>query len=177
MKKFQQVKTPTIEKTPMKDRYVNFEQVEKMRIAVYENEDNYVMEVDFHFTEKQDEWDGEKIVKLRNALYKINNIAYKMPSGFELAQDFYDTAVKEARAFKKKHNADLHNKLGRRYPDRYYTIPFLFVSYDPHTKSGILQITNPIFNDDETIDCLSEYQKIDFELNKQGKGMEYVWIE
>ena len=177
MKKFQQVKKPTIEKTPMKDRYINFDQVEKMRVAVYENEDNFVMEVDFHFTGKQQEWDGENVVKLRNALYKINNIAYKMPSGFEDAQDFYDAAVKEARAFKKYTSSDLHNKLGRRYPDRYYTIPFLFVSYDPKTKTGKLQFTNPIFNDDETIDCLSEYQCIDFELDMKGKGLEFCWIE
>jgi hypothetical protein len=179
MKKFKQ-KQVSISKTQMKNKIINFDQVEKIRVAIYSNahsmEKPHVAEVDFHFTEKQSEWEDQTVVKLRNDLYKLNNIGYKVPADFKDAQPFYDMAVQEARKFKRRTNSDLHNKLGKRYPDRYYTIPFTYLSYDPVTESGILQITDPLVLPCGTIDFTTNYQSIDYELDKEGRGMKYTWI-
>lgn len=179
MKKFTQ-KQVSITKTQMKNKIINFDEVEKIRIAVFDNknvrEKPPVAEVDFYFTKKQPEWDDQLVIKLRNDLYKLNNIAYKVPSDFADAQPFYDQAVKVAREFKRHTNSDLHNKLGKRYPDRYYTIPFTYLSYDPVTKSGILQVTEPFIDKNDNIDYTTNYQAIDFELDQVGKGIEFTWL-
>lgn len=176
MKKFKQVDEAVTkpDKTPMADKIINFEEVESIRIAVYHNSETpYVGEVIFNFASPQKEWDNATDLKLRNNLYKLNNIAYKMPADFQDAEPFYSKAVARAREFKKYTNSDMNNKLGIRFPDRYYTIPFTFMSYDPRTKTGILQITQPTILSDGTVDCLANYQVIDFELDKQGKGLNY----
>lgn len=178
MKKFTQ-KEVGITKTPMADKFIDFDQVEKMRIAIYANntsEKPYVAEVDFYFTSPQAAWENKTDLKLRNDLYKLNNIAYKVPSDFASAQPFYDMAVECARKFKRYTGSDLHNKLGKRYPDRYYTIPYTYISYDPVTKSGVLQITLPFINDKDEIDYTTNYQAIEFQLDKVGNGLEYTWL-
>lgn len=180
MKKFTNQATE-LPKTEMKDKIINFDQVEKMRVAVYKNDHmdkmgKYTCEVDFHFDQPQEEWDKSLTLKLRNNLYKLNNIAYKMPSGFEDLSDFYKTAIEQSRQFKKHTSSDLHNKLGKRYPDRYYTIPCTYVSYDPATQTGILQITMPVLTSTGEVDVDSNYQCIEFELDKVGRGMQYTWI-
>ncbi len=178
MKKFTQKKVG-ITKTPMADKIINYDEVEKMRIAVYANsgsEKPLVAEVDFHFTTPQSTWGNQTVLKLRNDLYKLNNVAYKTPTGFDHAQEFYDRAVTRAREFKKYTSSDLHNKLGKRYPDRYYTIPFNYMSYDPKTKTGILQITHPFINSEDQVDTTTNYQCIEFELDQQGKGLEFTWL-
>lgn len=171
-------KKPELPKTEMKDKIINLAQVEKMKITVYDPKANghQTLEVDFHFDSPQAEWNGHEVLKLRNELYKINNIAYKMPTGFEEFTPFYELAVQRAREFKTYTGSDLHNKLGKKYPDRYYTIPFTYASYDPVTKTGILQITMPFINTDDQIDVLTHYQCIDFELEVRGKGVNYTWI-
>ena len=171
-------KKPELPKTQMKDKIINLAQVDKMKVSVFDRKANgyQTLEVDFHFTSPQEEWNGHDVLKLRNELYKINNIAYKMPSGFEAFTPFYELAVQRAREFKTYTSSDLHNKLGKKYPDRYYTIPCTYVSYDPATKTGILQITMPFINADNEIDVLTNYQCIDFGLDVRGKGVDYTWI-
>ena len=164
----------------MKNKIINFDEVEKIRVAIYPNKNNpekpQVAEVDFHFTVPQPEWDNEIVLKLRNDLYKLNNIAYKVPSDFKEFQPFYDKAVANARDFKKYTGSDLHNKLGKKYPDRYYTIAYTYLSYDPVTKSGILQVAEPKITDSGVIEFEDNFQSIPFELDKTGRGMEYTWI-
>ena len=174
MKKFKKQSQGTIEKTPMIDKLIDFDLVEKMRVAVYDT--SLTAEVDFHFSTPQPEWENKAVVKLRNNLYKINNIAYKVPADFQDAEPFYEMAVARAREFKKYTNSDFHNKLGKRFPDRYYTVPFTFFSYDPTTKTGILQITNPIVTSTGKVDYTTEYQDIEFELNYEGNGLRFGWL-
>lgn len=167
-------------KTPMAEKVIDFDYVEKMRIAIYQNvgtETPPVCEVDFHFTTPQKDWDNTMTLKLRNNLYKINNIAYKNPAGFEYFDPFYTQAIASARAFKKKHGVDLHNKLGKKYPDRYYTIPGLFVSYDNVLNCGEFQITEAQIETDDTVDVMKNYQCIPFELDQEGKGIQFTWID
>jgi hypothetical protein len=170
MKIFKQTKkTPKPSKTEMAMKVINFAEVNEMRVAVYDNTHlpepkPFVCEVDFHFDNPQVHWNNQTVVKLRNQLYKINNIAYKLPSGFDYFEDFYERAFQECRSFKTKTNTDFHNKLGVKMPDRYYTVPGLMVSYDPVTKTGILQITEATVNRDNVAESMKNYQKIDFEL-------------
>jgi len=177
MKKFTNQK-PELPKTEMKDKIINFEAVEKMRVAVYDKNDKgeHCFEVDFHFDSPQSEWDNSTSLKLRNNLYKINNIAYKMPSGFEDLSQFYEVAIERARELTRYTKSNLHNKLGKRYQDRYYTIPCTYVSYDPITDTGILQITQPVIDENGEVDVMSNYQCIEFEMDSAGKGLKYTWI-
>lgn len=179
MKQFKQTKkTPTPSKTPMANKLIDFDQIKEMRIAVYDNSQEakpYVCEVDFHFEQPQSEWNNQTTVKLRNQLYKINNIAYKMPAGHDDFQLFYEKAVEQCRAFKKHTSADFHNKLGIKY-ERYYTIPGLMISYDPVTKSGIFQITQPEIVQD-TIDVMQNFTTIEFELDESnGSNLSWTFI-
>jgi len=177
MKKFSNQK-PELPKTEMKDKIIDFEAVEKMRVAVYDKNEKgeQCLEVDFHFDTPQAEWDNSITLKLRNNLYKINNIAYKMPSGFEPLSPFYEVAIARAREFTRHTKSNLHNKLGKRYPDRYYTIPCTYVSYDPITTTGLLQITYPFINAAGESDVMSNYQCIEFEMDAKGKGLDFTWI-
>ena len=176
----QRTKTQAPSKTPMANKIIDFDEVKQMRIAVYDNATEgkpYVCEVDFHFDTPQAAWGNVTTLKLRNNLYKLNNIAYKMPTGHEDFQPFYERAIEECRAFKKHTGADFHNKLGKRYPDRYYTIPGVMVSYDPVTKSGQLQITLPVINKYNDVDVEENYQCIDFEMQENnGKNLDWTWI-
>lgn len=97
MKQFKQVNKSNVApaKTPMAEKVIDFESVEKMRVAVYPNvgsEKPPVCEVDFHFSSPQKDWDNTMTLKLRNNLYKINNIAYKNPAGFEAFDPFLYTS-------------------------------------------------------------------------------------
>ena len=100
-----------------------------------------------------------------------------MPAGFEDAEPFYEMAVARARDFKKYTSSDFHNKLGKRFPDRYYTVPFTFFSYDPNTHTGILQVTNPVVGNDGVVDYSTGYQAIEFELDNEGNGLRYAWFD
>ena len=182
MKQFKQIDKSSAApaKTPMAEKVIDFDAVEKMRVAIYPNinsETPPVCEVDFHFKTPQKDWDNTMTLKLRNNLYKINNIAYKNPAGFQYFDPFYTKAVQVARAFKKRHGVDLHNKLGKKYPDRYYTIPGLFVSYDDKLKCGEFQITEAEIQADDSVDVLKNYQCIPFELDQEGKNVLFGWIE
>lgn len=178
MKKFVN-KTVSISKTQMIDKLIYMDDLEKMRVAVYPNEGKEggpVVEIDFHFTKPQAIWDNVTELKLRNGFYKLNNIAYQVPADFQDAQPFYNLAIKRSREFKKYTNSDLHCKLGKRYPDRYYTVPYNYVSYDPNTKTGILQITEPVLKADGTFNWEENYQCIDFEMNYAGNNLDYTWL-
>lgn len=178
MIKFKKTESKTATQTPIANKIIETPEVKGMRLGVFHNAGGkYTAEVDFNFDDIQDGWKSNE-VKLRNDLYKLNNIAYKMPANFEWAEQWYENAVKRAREFTKHYNSNLHNKLGFAVKgERYYTIPFTYFSYCPVTRMALLQISAPI-DVNGSIDFYKNHAEIEIELDKEGaRNLHYAWVE
>ena len=157
--------------TQIKDKLIDPDCVSSMRLAVYHNtHKNYVAEVDVDFKTVDPEW-GDS-VKLRNDLYTLQNIQYKLPSGWRDLQPWYELAIQRAKTFADTHGEDYHCKLGKKW-ERWYTIPCTFFSYAPSEKLALLQLSIP--TDQGLFDA---HVEIEVELEHSGKeNLHYNFVD
>ena len=172
MKQFTKTTKKATSGVPIMECCIDTTQIDQMRVGVYHNADVFTAEVIFDFVKMQPAW-GDVQVKLRNNLHKINNIAYKQPAQLTFANEWYQHAVKRAKEFGKYTNSNLHTKLGYRFEQRYHTIPYTYFSYDPNTKSFLLQASIPDNNEDE----FTNHLELEGDLTLTGKrGLHYDWF-
>ena len=149
MKQFKAVQKLPQTKVPIMQCCIDTPNLDQFRVGVYNNEDGYTVDVDFTFTTPQAGWGQGQDIKLRNNLHKINNIAYKQPAELEFASAWYKHAVEQARAFGKRHNSNLHTKLGFQFKNRFHTVPYTYFSYCGLTHDFLLQCSIPDASDNE----------------------------
>lgn len=173
MKQFKKQQKKPTSGVPIMQTCIDTTQIEQMRVGVYENTDVFTAEVIFDFATAQSGWGGENQVKLRNNLHKINNIAYKQPAQLTFANEWYQHAVKRSKEFGKYTNSNLHTKLGYRFEQRYHTIPYTYFSYDPVTKSFLLQVSIPDNDENE----FKHHMELEGDLTLTGKrNLVYDWF-
>ena len=143
MKQFKPVKKQPQTTVPIMECCIDTGRLDQFRVGVYHNPDKFTVDVDFVFETPQAGWGCGQEVKLRNNLYKINNIAYKQPAQLAFANEWYGHAVEKAKAFGKYHNSNLHTKLGFQFKDRFHTVPYTYFSYCSTTYDFLLQVTIP----------------------------------
>jgi hypothetical protein len=164
MKKFNPIKKIPQTTVPIMQCCLDTEDLDQFRIAIYDNSNKDgkldTVEIDFVFNTPQQGWGKSQKVKLRNDLYRINNIAYKQPAALQFAQVWYDHAITQARAFGKKHNSNLHTKLGFQFHNRYHTIPYTFFSYCSVTHEFLLQISIPDADNNEFTHHMEVYGEL-----------------
>jgi hypothetical protein len=143
MKNFQPVKKIPQTTVPIMECCIDTQNLDQFRVGVYDNPDGFTVDVDFAFSTPQAGWGMGQEVKLRNNLHKINNIAYKQPAVLEFANEWYKSAVEQARAFGKRHSSNMHTKLGFKFKDRFHTVPYTYFSYCSTTHDFLLQVSIP----------------------------------
>ena len=172
-KNTKQHKTPT----PVADMWIELRQVKQIRVGVYSNT---------HLDGKGPV--GDVIIKykddttrnLKADLSKWQNIFYKLPSQYQGLNPWYDSAFAKAKAWGKKHGANLHCKPGLRCDigegERYHTMPCILMSYDPAMKMAFLQIATPAVQANDTQVTFNEYTELEIELVREGKQtLIYDW--
>ena len=171
IKKFQKIEKKVNTQTPIFNKCIETTQLSGMKLGVFHNDTNYTAQVEFAFNDIQEGWQSQE-VKLTNNLYQMNNIAYKMPVEFSFADKWYEHAIQKGRAFTKLTKSNYHTKLGYRFDNRYYTIPYTWFSYDPNTNLALLQVTIPDVNEHE----FTNHVELEMELDMIGaKGLHYAY--
>ena len=180
MIKFKDIDGQTKTKIPVDNKLINTAELIRFRLGVFNNpnkNNKYTADVIFNFSDMQDGWKTNEVT-LTNDLYKLNNIAYKMPAEFDFGKEWYDAAILRSRQFAKHTNSFLCTKMGFRFPgDSYKTIPFTWFNYDPVTNLVLLQVSAPIIREDDSIDFWTNHVEYETELKQEGKGMRYQWVE
>lgn len=172
MKQFTRKEKKPTTGVPVMDFCIDTESLDQIRVGVYHNSDIFTAEIQFEFDKLQKGF-NDVTATLRNNLHPINNIAYKQPAQLTFASEWYSHAVNKAREFTKKHNSNLHTKLGYRFEQRYHTIPYTYFSYDPALKEFLLQVSIPADDHNE----FTHHLELEGELTQQGKrNLHFDWF-
>ena len=173
MKKFIQVNIQPKTQTPIAQMCIDTTEVTAMNVGVYHNPNKFTAQLQIDFAKPQKGW-GTDRVTLVNDLYKINNIAYKMPADFDFAKEWYDAVILKSREFTKYTGSNLHTKMGYRFNSNYHTIPYTWMSYDPNTNLCKVYLTIP----DKTGDDFTNHVEVECTLDKVGeKNLHFCWLK
>ena len=168
-------RTPTTQ-TPIANKVIDTTQIRGIQLGVFHNADRYTAMMTYKFHDLQEGWNSDSIT-LTNDLYERRHIQYQMPNGFEFAQPWYSRVIDRAKQFQRQTKSNLMTKLGYRFADRYHTIPYTWVCYDPNTKLCLLQQTIPTGTSEQP-DFFAEHFEIEIELTNQGnRNLNYSYVE
>ena len=179
MIKFKEIEKQAKTQVPVSDYLIETPKLDQIRLAVFDNNKTkqcYSADITFQFTGIVDGWKDTQIT-IQNDLYRMNNIAYKMPASFDFAKEWYEHAIARSRQFIKHTRSNLCTKLGYKFKgDGYKTIPFTWFNYDPTTHLGLLQVSFPIINSDDSIDFFANHVELELELKQKNSGnLRWVW--